>query len=202
MQSEILGIFALGLRNILLTTGDPLRVGEFIDATAVFEADPAGVALLLNQLAEGKDLGGKKMGDPAAFFTGVTVEAGSPDLDGEIHRLERKLESGAHFVVTEPIFSARDFEVFLERSRHCRIPVIAAIRAITSYREAELLRNEIAGSSIPDALLSRIKQAGSPEGEVEEGLRFAREIALAVRGMAQGIMVSGQTAAVSELLQI
>jgi methionine synthase / methylenetetrahydrofolate reductase(NADPH) len=132
----------------------------------------------------------------------VTVDTEAPDLDGEIRRLERKLESGAHFAVTEPIFSAEAFGGFLERARHCRIPVIASVRAITSFREAELLRNEIAGSSIPETLLARIMSADTPEGEMAEGLRFAGEVARAIRGMAQGLMVSGRISEVSELLEI
>jgi 5,10-methylenetetrahydrofolate reductase len=202
MQSEILGIYGLGLRNILLTAGDPLRIGEFIDATAVLEADPAGVTLLLSQLGEGKDLGGKKIGEPAAFFTGVTVDTCAPNLEGEIRRLERKVQSGAHFAVTEPVFSAETLEKFLECAKHCRIPIIVSLRPIASFREAELLRNEIAGSSIPDALLSRIMNAGTPEGEIAEGMRFAGEIAKGIRGMVQGLMVSGRTSEMTELVEL
>jgi methionine synthase / methylenetetrahydrofolate reductase(NADPH) len=202
MQSEILGLFGLGVRNILLTAGDPLRVGEFIDATAVLEADPAGVTLLLNQLGEGKDLGGKKIGDPAAFFTGVMVDTCAPDLDSEIHSLERKIESGAHYAVTEPVFSAEHFERFLERAKRCRVPIIASVRAITSFREADLMRNETAGASVPDSLLSRVMAAGSPEGEIAEGLRFAQEIVQALRGMAQGLMVSGRSSKIREIAEI
>ena len=189
MQSELLGLQALGVRNLLLTTGDPLRVGEFIDATAVLEADPAGVALLASRLSEGRDMGGKKIGRPAGFYVGVVIDTSVPDPDREIRRLAREVDAGAHFAVTEPIYRPELLGTFLDRIRSHHLPLIACVRPLGSFREAELLRNEIAGTSIPDSVLSRMREAGSPERERAEGLKIAQEIARGLRGKVQGVMV-------------
>ena len=189
MQSELLGLHALGVRNLLLTTGDPLRVGEFIDATAVLEADPAGVALLARRLGEGRDMGGKRIGPPASFYVGVAVDTAVADPDREVRRLAREVDAGAHFAVTEPIYRPELLGTFLDHIRGYRLPLIACVRPLGSYREAELLRNEIAGTSIPDSVLSRMREAGSPERERAEGMKIAQEIVHGLRGIVQGVMV-------------
>ena len=202
MQSELLGLYALGLRNLLLTTGDPLRIGEFIDATAVLEADPAGVALLATRLGEARDLGGKNIGRPASFYVGVAVDPAAPDLDREIRRLRRELDAGAHFAITEPIYCPELLRSFLERIHHYGLPLIACVRPLGSYREAELLRHEIAGTSIPDSVLSRLRDAGSPERERMQGLKIAQETVRALRGTAQGLMVRSRASDPNLALEI
>jgi methionine synthase / methylenetetrahydrofolate reductase(NADPH) len=189
LQSELLGTYALGIRNVLLSTGEPLRVGDFIDATAVVDADVVGVAHLLTRLGEGQDLGGKDIGTPASFHVGVSVDPTAPDLDAEIERLDKKISAGAHFLVTEPVYEPDLLEKFLLRAGPPRLPLIATVRAVLNYREAELLRNEITGIGIPDSLVERLREAGSPEAERLEGLRAARETARALRPMTRGLMV-------------
>jgi homocysteine S-methyltransferase len=189
MQSELLGLHALGLRNLLLTMGDPLRIGEFIDATAVLDADPAGVALLATRLGEARDLGGKNIGRPAGFYVGVAVDPAAPDPDREILRLGHEVDAGAHFAITEPIYRPELLGPFLERIHNFGLPLIACVRPLASYREAELLRHEIAGTSIPDSVLLRMRDAGSPRHERTEGLKIAKETVRELRGTAQGVMV-------------
>jgi methionine synthase / methylenetetrahydrofolate reductase(NADPH) len=190
MQSELLGAYAIGVRNLLLSDGEPIRVGDYMDATAVFEADSAGVTRLVRGLNHGRDLGGKPIGKPAGFYVGVTVNPSFLSLDEEIRRLEQKVEAGAEFVITEPIFVPDLLEAFIRRTRHCPVPFVAGIRLLTSARDTEFLANEVPGVSVPDDLLHRMRAAGTPEREREEGIAIARELVRSMRGIAQGIDLS------------
>ena len=190
MQSELLGAYAIGIRNLLLSDGEPIRVGDYMDATAVFDVDSAGVTRLAWGLNQGRDLGGKPIGKPAGFYVGVTVNPLSLSTDEEIRRLEQKVEAGAEFVITEPIFVPDLLEAFIRRTQHCPVPVIAGIRLLTTARDTEFLANEVPGVSVPDHVLNRMRAAGTPEREREEGIAIARELVRSMRGIAQGIDLS------------
>jgi homocysteine S-methyltransferase len=190
IQSELLGAHALGLHNLLLTTGDPIRVGEYFDATAVFEVDAVGATHLVTALNQGKDMGGKPIGLPTGFYVGTSADPGAPNIDEEARLVEQQVQAGAHFVLTTPIFRPELLEVFLRKIQHCRVPVIAGVRPLGSYREAEFLSNEIPGSAIPQSALERLRAAGTPESEFEEGRLIAREITAAVRDLVQGIEIT------------
>jgi homocysteine S-methyltransferase len=189
MQSELLGAHALGIRNLLLTTGEPLWIGDHIDATRVFEVDAIGLTRLVAALNQGHDVGGKSIGGPTGFAPGVFVDPGALDLDEEIRRLEYKVEAGAEFVVTQAVFRPELLDRFLARTAHCRVPVIASIWPLRSAQDAEFLDNEVPGISIPEAMARRLQGAGSPSAERRAAVELARETVAQVRGSVQGIAV-------------
>src|SRR5262249_30527061 len=153
MQSDLLGAYALGLRNLLLITGDPHQIGEHSDATAIYEVDSIGLTNMVNRLNQGVDVGGKSIGKPTGFVIGVGANPGVMN-DLELKRFFYKVEAGAEFVLTQPVFDAADLERFLERAANSNIPVIAAIVPLPNYKTAEFLNYEIPGCSIPNAILN------------------------------------------------
>ncbi|PYV18138.1 MAG: bifunctional homocysteine S-methyltransferase/methylenetetrahydrofolate reductase [Acidobacteria bacterium] len=202
MQSELLGAHALGLRNFLLTTGEPLWIGDYIDATRVFDVDSIGLTRLVAGLNRGRDIGGKAIPRPTRFFAGVFVDPGALGLDEEIRRFEYKVEAGARFAITTAIFRPELLEQFLRRTRHCRIPVIAGILPLGGQGEAEFLNNEVPGMSIPEAMVARLQAAGSPEAGRRAGIEIARELVRQVRGMVEGVQVSVRGGRCSTALEI
>ncbi len=202
MQSELLGAHALGLRNLFLSTGDPIRVGDYLDATAVFDVDAVGAAHLVSALGRGYDLGGKSIGSPTGFFAGTLADPDAPDFEEEIRLVARKVDAGARFIMTAPLFKAEPLERFLSRIRRYRIPVFAAIRPVTSSREAEFLNNEFPGVAIPEATLARLRAAGSLGGEEREGVAAAREVLDAIRPMVTGVEVIAPAARTALALEI
>ena len=203
MQSELLGAHALGLRNLLLTTGEPLWIGDYIDATRVFDVDSIGLTRLVAGLNRGRDVGGKTIPRPTRFFAGVFVDPGALGLDEEIRRFEYKVEAGARFAITTAIFRPELLEQFLRRTRHCRIPVIAGILPLGGQGDAEFLNNEVPGMSIPEAIVARLQAAASPEAGRRAGIEIARELVRQVRGMVEGVQVSvrgGRSATALEIL--
>ncbi len=191
MQAELLGAHALGLRNILVVTGEPVRRADYTDATALVEADSIGVTNAVSRLNHGTDLGGQPIGEPTAFHTGVRVSPSSLDLDEELRRYRYKAEAGAEFVLTEPVFDVADVTHFRARGRDVELPLVVTIRTLGSLREAERLANEVPGQRVPQALLERMRQAAGAGTEAAEGVAIAQELAEAVRPHAQGIVVSG-----------
>ncbi|HSG27086.1 MAG TPA: bifunctional homocysteine S-methyltransferase/methylenetetrahydrofolate reductase, partial [Candidatus Krumholzibacterium sp.] len=145
MQSDILGAHALGLRNILIITGDPVRTGDYPDATSVFDIDSIGLTNLVHRLNVGKDIGGHGIGSSTSFFVGVGVNPGAADFDLEMERFHWKVEAGAEFAITQPVFDLEVFYRFLDRSRGMNIPVIAGIWPLTSFKNAEFMNNELPG---------------------------------------------------------
>ena len=190
IQSDLLGAHAMGLRNLLLITGDPGRVGDYPDATAVFDVDSIGLTNLVARLNRGCDVGGQPIGAPTGFHIGVSVNPAAPNIDEELRRFEYKLEAGAEFVVTRPVFDLRGFEQVLKRLEPSKLPVIAGLFPFESARNAEFMANEVPGVHVPEALLDRMRAADGPEAAVREGIAIAREIAAQLRGAVQGIQVS------------
>ncbi|HEY9857748.1 MAG TPA: bifunctional homocysteine S-methyltransferase/methylenetetrahydrofolate reductase [Stenomitos sp.] len=190
MQSDLLGAAALGLRNLLLVTGDPPKMGPYPQATAVFDIDSIGLSNMVNRLNHGLDLGGNPIGMPTAFCYGVGVNPAAMDLEHEIRRFAWKVEAGAQFAITQPVFDAEQLMTFLERIEGFRIPVIAGIWPLASYRNAEFMSNEVPGVIIPPSVLERM-QAADARGEAAlEGVRIAREMLERVRPLVQGVQVS------------
>ena len=190
IQSDLLGAHAMGLRNVLLITGAPARVGDYPDATAVFDVDSIGLANVVSRLNHGCDVGGQPIGAPTAFHVGVSVNPASPDPDEELRRFAYKVEAGAEFVVTRPIFDVAGFEPFLKRLESAGLPVLAGLMPLESARHAEFMANEVPGIRVPEPLLERMRQAGAPEAELAEGVAIAGEIARTLRHCVQGIHVS------------
>lgn len=189
MQSDLLGAHAMGLRNILVVTGDPPSAGDYPDATAVFDVDSIGLTNVVSRLNRGLDIGGQAIGAPTAFHIGVAANPGAINLDEEVRRFEYKVEAGAEFAVTQPIFDLRAFEHFLKRIEGVRIPIIAGIWPFENALNAEFLANEVPGVRVPEPLLERMRQADGAEAAAAEGVAIAREIARAITPMVQGLQV-------------
>ena len=189
MQSDLLGASALGLRNLICITGDPPKMGNYPDATAVFDVDAIGLVNIVHNLNRGRDIGGNPLGVGTSFVIGVGANPGVPNIDEEIKRFEYKVEAGAECAVTQPVFDLGLLEAFLRRIEHCRIPVIAGIWPLVSVRNAEFMKNELR-VSVPDSILERMARVRTPEAAREEGVAIAREMLIAVRGMVQGAQIS------------
>jgi methionine synthase I (cobalamin-dependent)/5,10-methylenetetrahydrofolate reductase len=190
MQSDLLGAHSMGIRNVLLVTGDPPKVGDYADATSVFDVDAIGLANVVARLNGGADIGGQPIGSATAFHIGVAVNPGAFSLDEELRRFAYKVEAGAEFAITQPVFDAGEFQAFIERIRHHAIPILAGIMPLESARHAEFMANEVPGVRIPDHLLERMRRADADGRAAEEGLAIAREIMAAVRPFVQGVQIS------------
>src|ERR1041384_1084036 len=204
MMSDLLGAAALGLRNILVITGDPPKMGPYPDATAVFDIDSIGLTNMINKLNHGLDLGNNPIGEPTAFCIGVGVNPGAINLDEEIKRFEYKVEAGAEFAITQPVFDTEQLRAFLKRIEHVRIPIIAGIWPLVSYRNAEFLHNEVPGVRVTPEIMERMRVASDKGKEFgrEEGLKIARESLLEVRDEIQGVQVSAPFGNVKYALEV
>ncbi|MGA9977933.1 MAG: bifunctional homocysteine S-methyltransferase/methylenetetrahydrofolate reductase [Candidatus Sulfotelmatobacter sp.] len=189
IQSDLLGAAAVGIKNLICITGDPPKMGNYPDATAVFDVDAIGLVNIVHNLNCGLDLGGNPIGTGTGFVIGVGANPGLTDLDEEVRRFEYKVEAGAEYAVTQPVFDLRLLENFVRRIEHCRIPVVAGIWPLVSVRNAEFMKNELR-VSVPDAVLERMARAQTPEAARAEGVALAREMLLAVRQTVQGAQVS------------
>jgi methionine synthase / methylenetetrahydrofolate reductase(NADPH) len=199
MQSDLLGAHAVGVRNLLLFTGDPRAAGDYSDSV-VFEVDSIGLTNAVTRLNRGCDVGGQAIGRPTAFHTGVIANPTAPDLDEELRRFQYKAEAGAEYAVTEPIFDVAALDTFLPRIEHVRIPVIATVRPFDSLRHAEYLANEVPNLRVPEALIERMRRVDGADAEAREGVAVAQEIARAVCTRVQGIQIEGPDAAVLAVL--
>ncbi|HET6178178.1 MAG TPA: bifunctional homocysteine S-methyltransferase/methylenetetrahydrofolate reductase [Candidatus Sulfotelmatobacter sp.] len=189
IQSDLLGAAAVGIRNLICITGDPPKMGNYPDATAVFDVDAIGLVNIVHNLNRGLDIGANPIGTGTGFVIGVGANPGLTDLDEEIRRFEFKVQAGAEYVVTQPVFDIRLLENFLRRIEHCRIPVIAGIWPLVSVRNAEFMKNELR-VSVPDAILERMARASNPEAARAEGVAIAREMLTTVRNTVQGAQIS------------
>jgi homocysteine S-methyltransferase len=190
MQSDLLGAHSMGVRNLLIVTGDPPKVGDYPDATAVFDVDSIGLTNVVARLNRGLDIGGQGIGQPTAFHIGVAANPGAFNLDEEIRRFEFKVKAGAEFAITQPVFDVDDLGTFLARIEDVRIPIIAGITPLANVRHAEFMANEVPGVRVPESVLTRMRRAETAGRAPAEGLAIAREIAAAVRPMVQGIQIS------------
>jgi homocysteine S-methyltransferase len=190
MQSDLLGAHAMGIRNLLVVTGDPPRVGDYPDATAVYEVDSIGLTNLVAQLNRGQDIGRQPIGQATRFLIGVAANPGAFDLDQEIRRFEYKVEAGAEFAITQPVFDVAAIRQFLDRIDKVRIPVLAAITPLESLRHAEFMANEVPGVAVPADILERMKIAEDEDRAREEGMAIARELVAELAGRVQGLQIT------------
>jgi len=190
MQSDLLGAWALGLRNILAITGDPPKLGNYPNATAVFDVDAIGLTNIINRLNHGLDLAGNPIGDPTAFTIGVGVNPGAINSDDELRRLEWKIEAGAEYMITQPVFDLDILERFMKRVEHVRIPLICGIWPLVSYRNAEFMNNEVPGASVPQSILDRMRKTTTKEEGFLEGVAIAKETYQRVRPAVAGVQLS------------
>ncbi|HEV8375758.1 MAG TPA: bifunctional homocysteine S-methyltransferase/methylenetetrahydrofolate reductase [Candidatus Polarisedimenticolia bacterium] len=190
MQSDLLGAAALGLKNLLIITGDPPKMGDYPDATAVFDVDSIGLTNMVTRLNHGLDLGGTPFTPPTAFLVGVGANPGALEIEHEIRRFQYKVEAGAEFAITQPVFDVRQLRSFLKRVEPFRVPIIAGIWPLTSLRNAEFMNNEVPGVHVADDVMERMRKADALGKAREEGVAIARETVQEVRDLVQGIQVS------------
>ena len=204
MMSDLLGAAALGLRNLLVITGDPPKMGPYPDATAVFDIDAIGLTNMVNKLNHGLDIGNNPIGEPTAFCIGVGVNPGAINPEEELRRFEYKVEAGAQYAITQPVFDTEQLRDFIKSIEHVRIPIIAGIWPLVSYRNAEFLHNEVPGVRVTPAIMERMRAASavSKEAGRDEGLKIARESLLEVRGIIQGVQVSAPFGNVKYALEV
>jgi homocysteine S-methyltransferase len=202
MLSDLLGAAAGGLRNVLIVTGDPPAMGPYPDSTAVFDIDSIGLTNLVRRLNQGLDPGGNPIGEPTRYVVGVALNQGA-ERERELERFAWKVDAGADFAVTQPVFDPERLERFLGRTR-APIPVIAGIWPLTSLRNAEFLANEVPGLVVPPTFIERMRKAqehGSAAARAE-GVAIASEMVEAVKGLVQGVQVSAPSGRIGTALEV
>jgi len=202
IQSDLLGASSIGLHNILCLTGDPPKLGNYPDATAVFDVDSIGLVNIVRRLNHGLDIGANSIGASTNFTIGVAANPGMPDIEQELRRFAFKVEAGAEYAITQPVFDLRLLESFLKRIEGHRIPVIAGIWPLTSLRNAEFMKNDLR-VSLPEEIMLRMAQADTPDAARREGILIAQEMLAAVRPFVQGVQVSapfGRYTAAAEVI--
>jgi homocysteine S-methyltransferase len=206
IQSDLLGASSIGLKNILCLTGDPPKLGNYPDATAVFDVDAIGLVNIVRNLNHGLDIGKNSIGESTGFTVAVAANPGVPDIEQEVRRFAYKVEAGAEYAITQPVFDLRLLEEFLKRIEGFRIPVIAGIWPLTSLRNAEFMKNDLR-VSMPEEIMARMAQATSPDAAKAEGVKIAQEMLAEARALTglgvQGVQVSapfGKYVAAAEVL--
>jgi homocysteine S-methyltransferase len=202
MQSDLLGAHSMGLRNVLLVTGDPPKVGDYPDATTVSEVDSIGLVNAVARLNTGLDIGGQAIGSPTGFHIGVAVNPGALNLDEELRRFAYKVQAGAEFAVTQPVFDTSEFRAFMTRVAEYGIPVIAGLMPLDSLRHAEFMANEVPGVRVPEAVVARMRVADADGRAAEEGLAIAREVASEIRPLVAGVQISTAPKAIDMALGV
>ncbi len=192
MQADLLGAYAVGLHNVLIITGDPPKLGQYPDATGVFDVDSIGLTQAVANMNHGIDLGGNPVNPPTGIFIGVGANPCAVDLEREIDRYYQKLEAGAEFAITQPVFDAEALYRFLDRVEkyHLKIPIVAGVWPLTSYRNAEFMNNEVPGVVVTPQILERLKKTASKEEGAEVGTEIAREIINEIAPRVNGFQVS------------
>ena len=189
IQSDLLGASSIGLHNILCLTGDPPKQGNYPDATAVFDVDSIGLVNIVQRLNRGLDIGSNSIGASTNFTIGVAANPGAPDIENELRRFAYKVDAGAEYAITQPVFDLRLLESFLERSKAHGIAVIAGIWPFVSLRNAEYMKNDLR-VAMPEEIMLRMAQATTPQAARAEGIKIAQEMLAAVRPYVQGVQVS------------
>jgi methionine synthase I (cobalamin-dependent)/5,10-methylenetetrahydrofolate reductase len=194
IQSELLGAHATGIRNLICITGDPPRMGAYPNATAVFDVDSIGLVSIVNNLNQGLDLGGNALGgnglgSQTSLLIGVGADPGSLHMDNELRRLESKIKAGAEYIVTQPVFDLNLLEAFVRHTEQYKIPVLAGIWPLTSFRNAEFMVNELR-VPVPESYMERMRRVENAEDARAEGVAIAQEMVERARGMVAGVQLS------------
>jgi homocysteine S-methyltransferase len=190
LQSDLLGIHAVGLRNVLLITGDPPKLGEYPDATGVFDLDSVALTQAAFNLNTGRDIAGNALPQPLALTLGVGANPVASDLHREIDRFRLKVQAGAEYAITQPVFDTEMFFAFQASVEDCAIPFIAGIWPFTSYKNAEFMANEVPGVVVPEALLQRMAKAKTAEDAKKIGIEIAHEMIATLAPHVAGFAVS------------
>jgi homocysteine S-methyltransferase len=202
MQSDLLGAWALGVRNVLAVTGDPPKLGSYPNATAVFDVDAIGLTNVMNRLNHGLDLAGNPIGEPTGFSIGVGANPGAINMDEELRRLDWKIEAGAEYIITQPVFDLRILERFMKRIAHIKQPLLCGIWPLVSYRNAEFMNNEVPGASVPPEIMERMRRTTTKEEGFAEGVAIARDTFEQVRGEVAGVQLSAPMGRIEGIFSI
>ena len=190
LQAELLGCAGAGINNVLFITGDPPKLGDYPFSSGVFDVDSIGLVKIQARMNRGVDLGGQALNAVTRCVIGVGADPSAIDLEREYRRTCEKVEAGADFIITQPVFAETSLFAFLDRIAHLHVPVIAGIWPLTSLRNAEFMRTEVPGVVVPDSIMERMAAAETREAQRETGIAIARESAAAVRDRVVGIQVS------------
>jgi methionine synthase I (cobalamin-dependent)/5,10-methylenetetrahydrofolate reductase len=202
MQSDLLGAWALGIRNILAITGDPPKLGNYPDATAVFDVDSIGLTNLINRLNHGLDFANNPIGNPTGFSIAVGVNPGAINPDEELRRLDWKVQAGAEYMITQPVFDLRILEKFLKKIEHFKLPILCGIWPLVSYRNAEFMNNEVPGATVPPEILERMRKKSSKEEAFLEGVQIAKETYQLVRSEVNGVQLAAPLGRVDAVMMM
>ncbi|OGV55707.1 MAG: bifunctional homocysteine S-methyltransferase/methylenetetrahydrofolate reductase [Lentisphaerae bacterium GWF2_44_16] len=202
MQADILGCSCLGLNNVLFITGDPPKLGDYPFASAVFDVDSIGMVKIQDRLNRGVDLGGKPIDPPTAILIGVGADPNAIDMERELRRTREKVEAGAEFIITQPVFAVEPLLAFLDKISYLKTPVIAGIFPLASFRNAEFMKNEVPGVVVPDEIMKRMAGAETKEAQRQEGIKIARESIEKIKDGIQGIQVSAPLGNVSTAIEV
>jgi homocysteine S-methyltransferase len=202
MQSDLLGAWALGIRNLIAITGDPPKLGNYPDATAVFDVDAIGLTNLIKRLNHGLDLAGNPIGDPTGFCIGVGFNPGAINLDEELRRLDWKIEAGAEYIVTQPVFDIAILERAMRRIEHVKLPLLCGIWPLISYRNAEFMNNEVPGASVPPDIMERMRKTTTKEEGFAEGVKIAKETYEHLKSEVAGVQLSAPMGRIEGIFQI
>ncbi|HKX18162.1 MAG TPA: bifunctional homocysteine S-methyltransferase/methylenetetrahydrofolate reductase [bacterium] len=183
LQADLIGAHAMGVRNVLALTGEPPR-GDYPNVTAVYDVDSAGLMRIIKRFNEGLDLAGKSIGHPARFLIGGALDMTTETLDRELPKMERKLEAGVDFFMTQPIYEPETLDAFERRVGRLPVPVLVGVLPLQSFRHTEFLHNEVPGITIPDWVRDRMRIAGNAGRD--EGFRLSRELLAVLVGRIDG----------------
>lgn len=204
MQSDIMGAYAIGLRNVLAITGDPPKLGEYPDATGVFDVDSVGLTQAIHNLNRGIDLAGSPLPQTTAMVCGVGLNPCALSAEYELTHYGDKVKAGAEFVITQPVFDPAAFCKFLDEAeaRYGKLPVIAGVWPLVSYKNAEFMQNEIPGVEIPQEIMERMRKVTGKEEGVAEGIQIAQEMVRGIRHRVAGYQVSAPFGRIELALQV
>jgi homocysteine S-methyltransferase len=202
MMSDMLGLDAVGIKNLLLVTGDPPKMGDFPDATAVFDVDSIGLTNMVNHLNHGIDMGENSIGKPTSYLIGVGLNPCAVEPNIELKRFEWKVKAGAEYAITQPVFDVKQLLDFMEKIKHLKTPIIAGIWPLVSLRNAEFMNNEVPGVTVPEFIMERMKKAKTKEDALAEGIQIAKEMVHSLKDKVQGIQVSAPFGKVSYALDV
>ena len=202
LQSTLLGCAAAGINNLLIITGDPPKVGDYPFATAVFDIDAIGLVKIASRLNRGVDIGGKPVEPQTGFFIGVGADPTHLDQEREVARFRLKREAGAEFAITQPVYDPDALLRFIDRVADVGMPIIAGMWPLASFANAQFLKNEVPGVTIPDAIMERMAAAKTKEEAREQGILIAREILDRIRKSVAGVQVSAPFGNVNTALDV
>ncbi len=189
LQASVLGYHVLGLRNLVVITGDPPKVGDYPEASAVYDIDSIGLLTMIDGFNHGVDPTGKPLGDRTAFVLATGVEPAASDFEREMLRVRQKVDAGANLIMTQPIYNPTHLDRFLDASTDLEVPVLVGILPLASYRNAEFIHNNIPGMSIPEEIRERMRKAGKGEASRNEGVEIATESLMGVRARVAGAYI-------------